>query len=221
MAEVLNFKVDYFFKWFWGSSLIEVEREYFADKMEPKIMAIYDRMQEAGNQAMTVYQSTVRAKRLRAGLLINDMVTNMKSFRDQHHERSDLAGVSHSRPVDDSQPTKRFLHYSAHDLTIAVVLGMLDMWRQFPFRSDYASNIELELHEEAGEWYLKLFYMPHMPGQLHELHLEQCERGHPKARCTLERFEQLMSPYMIDSWQSWMKECKNDLTKIDPYAPGS
>lgn len=199
-----NFDVDAFYKWFWGSSQIEVERSYFPDKMDPRILAIYDRMQEAGNKALTAYQSTLTSKRLRSGLLINDMVQNMKLY------------------TQDPANTKKFVHYSAHDLTLIVILGMLGEWERFGSRPDYASNIAIELHQDTVDkvWFVRVFYMPRVPAIPIELNLVKCTKSDAQGRCRLDEFESLMKQYMIPDWQSWMSECQNDLTKINPYTVG-
>lgn len=208
LTNSLGFEMDHFYKWFWASSQIEVEKSYFPDKIKPEILESYGRIQEAGNRALGPYQSTLKSKRLRHGLLISEWVDHMKKVRDN------------GKNVRNGQSVK-FAHYAAHDLTQVIVLGMLDVWDQFGRRPDYASNLALELHEDAGEWYVRFFYMERVPKRPVELHVKPCEEEHPLKRCSLDRFADLMKPYMIDSWQQWMKECRNDLSKLNPYAPGS
>lgn len=211
LQRVLGFNMDHYYMWFWASSVIEVERSYFKSKMNPEVLEIYDRLQKASDLALGIYQSTLKSKRLRAGLLINDMINNMKNFRDLTQNVSSV----------DSNFVKKFVHYSAHDLNIVVLLGMFNSWDKFPTRPDYASNLLLELHQDQNEWFVKIFYMPHVPMKLHELHLEDCEQVDPKGRCPLHKFDSLMQKYKVDSWQNWMKECKNDLSQVDPYAPNN
>lgn len=211
MEEVLGFKIDHFYKWFWASSQIEVEREYFGSKMDKRILEIYDKMQAAGNVAITAFQSTMKAKRLRNGMLISDMISNMKQFRDR---------VMDKKVPFDSKDLKKFVHYSAHDLTLVNILGMLEQWEKFPYRPEYASNIALELHQDLDEWFVKFFYMPEVPMTPIELHIARCEESNAKSRCTIDRLAEIVQPYMIANWQSWMQECKNDIYSIDPYTPG-
>lgn len=202
-------KVTRFYMWMWSASLIEVERSYFADKMKFELINIYDRLMEAGSKAMGLYASTVKARRLRSGLLMGDMIRNMILFRDTGNQANTMA--------------KKFLHYSAHDLTLVTVLSMLDMWNKFPSHPDYGSNLSLELHhdEQSDEWFVRFFYMSPVPSAPNELHLPNCESDHPKSRCTLDKFQQIMQPYTIDSWKDWMKECGNDYDNLDPYGTAS
>lgn len=209
LKSLLGFEIDHFYKWFWISSQIEVERSYFAAKMNPEILKIYDRVQEAGNLALGAYQRTVKSKQLRSGLLINDIVDKMKTYREQS-----------SNDSSSSQDLKKFVHYAGHDLTLVVLLGMLDSWKTGTARPDYASNIAIELHQEDNEWFLKIYYMAQVPSEPVELHLTRCEDKHPNQRCTLDNFVSLMNIYMISDWQTWMQACNNDLQKVNPYLDG-
>lgn len=207
LISTMGFEFDHFYKWFWASSQIEVERSYFPDKIKPQILAVYDHIQTAGNKALGSYQSTIKSRRLRGGLLIKDIIRNMESFQNLHKKVN-----------EDSPDLKKFVHYAAHDLTLIILIGMFDNWDKYPFRPDYASSISIELHEDSAEWFVKILYMPMVPGKLEELHISRCEETHPKKRCTLSKFSTLMRPYMIENWQQWMVECENDLYKLDPYA---
>lgn len=213
LEETINSKTDRFYKWFWASSLMEVERSYFPDKMKPEILSIYDRVEKAGELAMTAYQSTIISRQLRGGLLLNDIIKNMKTMRD----------ISSSGSRGEMPNLKKFVHYSAHDLNLVVLLGIFENWNNYPKRPDYASNIAIELHEANNEWYVRIFYMPRVPEKPIELYLKGCHKNDvplSETRCTLDQFERLMQPYLIESWQSWMLKCQNNLTLIDPYTPG-
>ena len=207
LREVLGFETDHFYKWFWASSLLEVELSYFPEKFDPRLREAYKRIEEAGNKALVMYQSTHLSKRLRGGLLINDMLKNMQAMRQIIDQN-----------LAPGQFDKKFVHYSAHDLNLVILLGMMDNMDKYPFRPDYASNIIIELHQDDQEWFVRLFYMAHVPSEPIELHIRECERGHPMGRCTLDKFEEVMEKYKITSWLLWMQECGNDISKVDPYA---
>lgn len=205
VQEVLGYEIDIFYKWFWASGDTAIERSYFYDKVDPRILAIYDRLQEAGRLAWCAYQSTVKSRRLRSGLLINDMIDHMKKSRQQ-----DQLG----------KETKKFIHYSTHDINVFSLLGVLGNVNRFPFSPDFGASVIAELHEDGyGEWFIKFFYMPQVPSKLYPIHIEACEYDHPKKLCTLDRLEAVMQPYIVENWQTWMKECRNDIQNIDPYAP--
>lgn len=222
LNEVLGFELDRFYKWFWASSLIEVERSYFPDKIRPEILSSFDRIQDAGNKALGPYQSTLNSKRLRHGLLISDMVHHMKTMRNERNIQ-----LTQQQSLSTSGKSKKFVHYAGHDLTLVVILGMLNVWDELGRRPNYASNIAIELHEaningtSDNEWFVEFLYMEKVPSKPVRLHMKQCENDHSLKRCNLDKFVDLMKPYMIDSWQDWMRECKNDFTMVNPYEPGS
>lgn len=212
LRRLLGYKMEHFREFFWASSQIEVESSYFPKDVNPELVAAFPRIEEAGHKAMTFYQSTLLTRRLRAGLLINHWIKQMKAVREYG-----------DKPLDPLHTNvKPFVHYSAHDLNIVVILGIFDNWMKFQKRPDYASNLMLELHQDKklNEWYIKIFYMPKVPADLIELHIPECESGHPMSRCTLDKFEKIMQIYAIPSWQKWMTECANSYDKIDPYEPG-
>lgn len=213
LRRTLGYKMQHFREFFWASSQIEVEKSYFPDEVNPQLLAAFPRIEEAGHKAMTFYQSTILTRRLRAGLLIGHMLRQMKAVREYG-----------DKPLDPLHSNvKPFLHYSAHDLNLVVLLGIFDNWMNFQKRPDYASNIMLELHRDkaADEWFIRLLYMPRVPADLIELHIPECEDGHPMSRCTLDKFERIMQIYAIPSWQKWMSECENDYNSVDPYEAGS
>lgn len=202
----MGYEMDKFYYWFWASSQIEVELSYFPDKVRRDIAAAFPRIEAAGNLALGAYQSTVKAKRLRSGLLINDLVSNMRNVRALHHQVE-----------SSSDKLKKFVHYAAHDLTVLTLIGMFGQWNNYPRRPDYASNIALELHQDSDDnWFVRVFYMAEVPSKPVELHFQECQ-----SHCSLDKFAEMMQPFMVSDWQSWMKECGNDLSKLNPYEVGS
>lgn len=198
-----GFVIDRFYKWFWASSFIEIERSYFPNRMPKPILDIYDRLQAASYESFVLYQSTLISKRLRVGLLLNDIITHMED-------------KANNDKLDDKQV--KLLHYSAHDMTLITLLGTLDSYQASVGRPDYASNLIFELHKNVTnkEWFTKVFYMPTVPGQLLELNLNSCKKSE-SGKCILESFSSWLDKYRVRSWINWMTECKNDLTKINPY----
>lgn len=252
-AEILDksiaYKIDRYYKWSWVSSLISIERSYFPEKMKPEILKIYDRVQRAGELAYTAYVYTFKSRQLRGGLLLNAMINNMKTVRDN------LESNNHQSSDNGSSELKKFVHYTGHDLNLIVILSMLGKWANEPKVPDFASNMAIELHEINHEWFVRIFYMQSVPGKPKELYLSGCQTNddvsespegfiHVSKRfggiielfssqkrvkedvkypriCTLDEFEKLMKPYLIDDWESWMKKCKNDFSHIDPYVSGN
>lgn len=205
VQQVLGLKVDIFYKWFWASGQIEIESDYFEQKLGPRLVAIRDRIREAGRLGWIAYQSTAKSRRLRSGLLINDIIENMKKLRQQR---------------DTGLDSKKFIHYSTHDINVFSLLGVLGNVGRFPYPPNFGANIVTELHEsDQGEWFVRFFYMSYVPSKLVPIHVDACEIDHPKRLCTLDRLERVMRPYIINDWLSWMYECNNDIDNIDPYAP--
>lgn len=208
-AELLNrtmgFVIDRYYKWPWADDLITVEKSYFPDKMKPEIIAAQARIREAASLATIAYISTLKSRQLRGGLLLSDMINNMKSMREY---------LTNSEADIESSELKKFVHYSAHDLNLIILLSMLGHWSKNSKNPDFGSNIIIELHEEENEWFVKLFYMPSVPMKPIELHLPTCG---PK--CKLDEFERIMQPYLIKDWETWMEKCGNNLSMIDPYKP--
>lgn len=212
LRRLLGYKMEHFREFFWASSQIEVEKSNFPDRVNPELVAAFPRIEEAGHKAMSLYQSTLITRRLRCGLLINHMIKQMKDMK-----------ANGDKPLEPlKSDLKPFVHYSAHDLNLVVLLGIWDNWQRFQRRPDYASNMLLELHRDKkeNEWFVKILYMPRVPHELIELHIPACESGHPKSRCTLEKFEEIMQIYSVVSWQKWMGECNNSYDSLDPYEPG-
>lgn len=203
LKELMGFKMERFMEWSWASDQMDVERSYFESKLDPRILAVFDRVQEAGRAALLAQHSTIKSRRLRSGLLINDMIENMKKTRQQ----------------DQNGPEpKKLLHYSTHDVNLFSLVALLGNAERFPFTPSYAASLIMELHQDdADEWFVKFFYMPHVPSKIFEIHVDTCEMDHPKKRCTLEKLEEVLQPYIINKWSSWMEECKNDISKLNPY----
>lgn len=214
LRSLLGYDMDYFYEWFWAGSQMEVEKTYFPDKIRPELNAIYERVTMAGNEAFTAYQSTLLSRRLRIGLLISDMLNHMKEIRNAQPDSRDPFKY------------KKFVHYAAHDLNIVGLLSIFDSWHRFNFRPDYCSNISIELFDDNGKWFVRIFYMPKVSmddngiSERYELNLRGC-RDNNDNRCSLDKFETLMKPYLIDSWKSWMEECGNSFVGFNPYSNGN
>lgn len=203
LRELLGYKMTFFQEWFWASSLLEIELSYFADKVRPELAAIYKRVVEAGNKCLVAYQSSYTSRRLRSGLLAQNILEQVRAF-------------AAAKP--DRLP---FVHYSTHDLELVSLLGVLGVYGEFGSRPDYASHVNIELHRDptSGVWFVRLFYTQHVPSERVELQLPACKQDKLAAgHCRLDTFERLLAEYALGSWQSWMRECNNDFGQLDPYA---
>lgn len=204
LKALIGIKMEHFYEWFWASSLLEVEKSYFPKDVNQELVASYKRIEDAGNKAMGVFYSTLKSRRLRAGLLLSDMIEHMKAIRDPTNITSKSINL------------RKFVHYAAHDLNIAALLAIFELWPSFPYRPDYASNIAIEVYKNGPEWFLKFLYMQRVPGPVIELLIPGCYTA-DRFHCSLERFEELIKPYVIHSWKDWMDECGNSIADIDPY----
>lgn len=201
LRDLLGFNIDAFHKWFWASSLLEVEQSYFPNKFLKQLSDIYPRVETAGNEALKLFQSTLTTRRLRGGLLINNIIERIDS------------------KVKYSEDSKKIVHYSAHDLTLIILLAIIDEYEGINSRPDYASSLMFELHEDIHlyQWYIKVFYMSEVPSSPIELKLNSCEKN-IHGRCTLDAFKKLVAKYRIESWAKWMNECDNDILEANPYS---
>lgn len=191
-----------------AESTLSIERTYFPERaLDERVRAQLGPLAEAANRVFGAYNSSERLLRLAGGLLASDMLANMKGAR--------LAGAA---KLDVASP--KFVEYSAHDFTVAIALQLFEQWHRFPVAPDFASSVVVELHEDArdGVWFVRLFYLAHVPGPLRELAIERCVGGEARGRCTLERLEAMLAKYALASWLEWMRECGNDLASVDPYA---
>lgn len=240
----IGYKIDRFDKWSWASSLIAIESSYFSEKMNPDILEVYDRLQKAGELSSNAYVHTFKSRQLRGGLLLKDIINNMKALR---------ASVNNKLSDKESQEVKNFVHYSGHDLNLIVLLSMFGNLINHPKVPDFASNIAIELHEANNQWFVRIFYMQSVPEKPIEIFLSGCQEnnqeesaeGFGQARkglggiielfgsrkrvkkdnqyakmCTLDGFERLVKPYLIDDWETWMKMCRNKMSQMNPYRPG-
>lgn len=191
MKEQIDFDYPIFFNWFYASSLIDVEKQYFPDELNPVILDSYDLIDAAGKEAMAAWISTDRSKRLRTGLLINDLLSKMLDYQEG---KTDI----------------KFVHYSAHDLTIVALLGVLNLFKDYPDRPGYGSSIVMELHQEnTGEKFVKFFYLLKEGGEIQQVEFESCSKLSNNRECYLSDLVSILEPYTITSWSQWMTECAN------------
>lgn len=200
-----------FSDWWMINSLIEIELAYMRDEpsFHHELEAIWPKVHQAGHIAMGVYSNTHTSKRLRCGLLIRDIVRNMETFRSPGNKK------------DVVSTERRFVHYSAHDITVAVLLSMLGSWDRFTEPPNFGANLMFELHhdhsENNDEWFVRVFYMQRVPTIPVELRMEACEHGNARGRCTLDRFSQLLQSYFLETWHDWMQACGNTMDQVNPY----
>lgn len=215
MNSTIGYKLEHFWQWLWATSLIDIERTYFPDKLKPQLEQVFGRIQEAASLAMVAYQATNASKRLRGGLLIDDIILHMDRARNNW-----LNSTIEKTRQNQAEP--KLVHYVGHDLTLIVLLGLLDSIGAAPSSPHFAANMAIELHQNnppnQHEWFLRVYYMPKVPSEPIEIHFERCEQAHPRKQCTLDKFAELMQPFRIDSWLKWMIECKNDQSKLNLYA---
>lgn len=188
---------------------------YFNQYMSEKIVLNWNRIQAAADEAFKFYSLTTTMKRLSGGLLIEEIINHMISM--SMTGKNEILSTTTYGERQTNEP-KKFLHYSAHDSNIATLLGILESVDQMSVRPDYGSSVILELHQDRkfDEWFVKVFYLHNVPGEPVELELKSCKKNE-MSRCTLGTFIDMVNPYRVDSWISWMRECNNNIFTTDPY----
>jgi hypothetical protein len=130
----------------------------------------------------------LKAQRLTAGILVDEILTHMQQKREGNQ---DLV-------------KKKFFIYSAHDNTLAALLSALHVYDGE--NPPYASAVMIELYSNTTtlDYFIKISYHkgPNttMPPQL--LTLPGCNPS-----CALSDFAKLVSPVLITPKQ-WEEECK-------------
>ena len=106
----------------------------------------------------------------------------------------------------------KFMHYSAHDTTVApllIVLGLFD--GNMP---PYASSILIHLEELDGNYFVSVYYKEE------PMVLKFCSNPY---QCTYSEFRNYLAEFMITSTDDWMSKCKADVSALkgevsDTYA---
>lgn len=189
------------YQWALIDDRVSTETEYFSDKVSAELLDVRERVAEATSLAyMTLARGNATVRRLKGGLLADEILRQMESTCDSYP----------TRPV-------KLVHLSTQDAQLSLLLGVLDVWDQderVRSRPGYGSTLVFELHKDQ-DWFVKTVYYNGVPSEALELRLA-CDRD--GRGCRLGEFKELFTPVRLTGgWLQWMKECGNDLTRLDPY----
>lgn len=240
----IGYKIDRFYKWSWASSLISIENSYFNEKMKKDILEIYDRLQRAGELSTTAYVHTFKSRQLRGGLLLKDFINNMKAARASITNQSPdkesqevkkfvhYAGHDLNLIVLLSMFGKWINHPKIPDFASNIAIELHEANNQWFVRIFYMQNvpekpIEIFLSgckknnsDESAEGFVQVSKGLGGIIELFGSRTRVKKENLYAKMCTLDDFERLVKPYLIDDWETWMKKCKNKMSQMNPYVSG-
>ncbi|XP_054267344.1 prostatic acid phosphatase-like [Macrosteles quadrilineatus] len=160
----------------WDSLTIEKRNGYSLPKWAEPIMP---RLHEIGKYRFLIETCTKKLGRLKSGLLIEEIVENLRNRTEQLSSR--VANI-----------------YSGHDTTIANLLHTLGVYDgEVP---PLASCVMVELRQNHGRHFVTIFYRNSTTEDPHLLTLPGCAPA-----CPLDRFFSLTKPLIPEDWD---KECQ-------------
>lgn len=180
---------------------------YFRQKVVKQVLDNYDKIVTCASKAYVLSTIYDESKKLRAGLLINDIVNNMNYAAEYYSQNR----VSKQRP-------KQFYHYSSHDQNVEVLLSIIKELPVLKESPGYVASIIFELHEDidSKQWFVEANYVDTVPGPLVKLELNGCKNTTTN-RCSLVDFTKFVDKLRVHSWSDWMKLCGNNLESVDIY----
>lgn len=146
-----------------------------------------DRLKQFQLNAFKWDWSSRTVQRLRAGLLLQELISNMKNAANGRTE------------------IKKVYSYSTHDTLIVAVLQALDLYSGTP--PSYGSSLLFELHRIDNKYFVHLFYANVTPVLTYsQLGLRNCRSTQTESFCELNRFVESVSQFIPNDWE---KECQS------------
>ncbi|XP_013394051.1 prostatic acid phosphatase [Lingula anatina] len=161
---------------------------------QPTGQNVWDMIRNTTNFSWQLLFRTKEMRRLRGGLLVGEMINNMKN-------KIKLG------PNNKSEPKMHM--YSAHDTTVAAMLNALDVFNGV--QPPYASMVALELHEKDNSHWVEVLYrnLSRDPGAvndftlIHHLTIPNCS-----IQCPFDKFISLTKDVIPVNSQAWAEECE-------------
>ena len=130
--------------------------------------------------------SSKKVQRLRAGLILKELTTNMQNV---------VKGQNH---------TKKVYSYATHDTQIVTIMQSLDLYSGIP--PSYGSALLFELRRLNGQHFVHLVYANLTPTLNYEdLELRNCRLDNQTERCHLNGFVESVKEFIPNDWH---KECQ-------------
>ncbi|XP_051168231.1 venom acid phosphatase Acph-1-like isoform X2 [Leptopilina boulardi] len=125
------------------------------------------------------------------GQIVNGSALQFKFLNYNENLKKQTGGMLIRKFINDmllikaGLTNKNLFLYSGHDITVASVLYALGVY--FPHVPKYSSAVILELHEIAGDYFVKVVYYLGVPEKTIVLTIPNCEK-----LCPLDKFINLM-----------------------------
>jgi hypothetical protein len=114
----------------------------------------------------------------------------------------------------DKKSTAKYVHYSAHDSSIAILLAGMRLDKQdamFKRIPSYGSVLAFELHqEEETKWFIKVVYSRGFENPNFDSVILK-PYGCKEDKCLYTQFENEMLKDLVISWEEWCLECGRNL----------
>nr|XP_018906569.1 PREDICTED: prostatic acid phosphatase-like [Bemisia tabaci] len=157
-----------------GYKLPEWTHGIYPDKLKPFAMA-----------SLSVFSETPTLKKLCSGLLIHEIITNMKN------------------KTSSADFDRLLTLYSAHDLTVLSLWRSLGVVQEVP-KPNYGATFIIELHQMSNKYFVKLLYKNHaLDKELTVLNIEGCDSVHD-GMCDLDHFATALKSVSISNYD---QEC--------------
>jgi hypothetical protein len=171
---------------------LHIETSFEEPLEEPKWLRVVgngtlERLKQFELKAFEFDWSSKKVQRLRGGLILKELLLNMRNATDLSKQKS----------------MKKVYSYATHDTLLVTVLHALGLYNGIP--PNYGSALLFELHRNSkNESLVNLFYADLVPNlRIDPLRLTIC--GANQTSCELNRFADSIKEFIPDDWE---KECK-------------
>lgn len=173
------------------SNTLRVEREFGFEMPEWVNKTMIDKLREFELHAFKFDWSTEEIQRLRCGLLIGELINNMKDYVN-------------------NKSTKKLFIYTTHDVLMITLMQALGIYEDNP--PGYGGALLFELHQiNDKQFIIKLYFAneiqfdqlePELKTQ--ELELPECNSS---KQCNLDEFEKSVKRFIPNNW---IEECRSN-----------
>jgi hypothetical protein len=171
---------------------LHIETSFEEPLAEPKWLRVIgndtlERLKKFELKAFEFDWSSKKVQRLRGGLILQELLLNMRNASDLSKQNN----------------MKKVYSYSTHDTLLVTLLQALGLYNGIP--PNYGSALLFELHTNSNsESFVKLFYANLVPNlRIDPLKLTIC--GADQTTCELNKFADSIKQFIPNDWE---KECK-------------
>jgi len=171
---------------------LHIETSFEEPLAEPKWLKVIgndtlERLKKFELKAFEFDWSSKKVQRLRGGLILEELLLNMRNVSDLSKQNN----------------MKKVYSYSTHDTLLVTLLHAFGLYTGIP--PNYGSALLFELHTNSNsESFVKLFYANLVPNlKIDPLKLTIC--GADQTTCELNKFADSIKEFIPNDWE---KECK-------------